>query len=1110
MDGRTGVGLQTHDLAQQARRAEPGMQGKVEAIRVALSKAYTSAKRIAVDSGLHEIAGQIADGMRLSVHAWDRFQKFYDLTNHSGVNAVDKIGEGRNKWISPDAPEHAQARQHHADLQEMWKSLPVPMRNIYHVLRKFYDTRHEQMANTSVHQLTELRKMVPDGDRKATEALIKFIRDKDSISDVERDLLHDKVPGFTPEPDVTNKSPEYAKFRQQVREIRALPYLRSVKGEWFPSMREGNWVVEGRFKMGRIAEKFGGVERADGTWEFETPELRHDFYEAMANDKVLKDLKFLQDEDVAYKKDPDTGGVLHDAEGTPIYETEPSTRETRVTGEPGVVGYKGAVTTAERRMGVKATEGEPDVVHRFKATYNPLVLEFYKSQFEAAQRHADLKAAHNPEHFELTHVEPRRDTDSTYLNPVKADRALRAMVDGLQKSEGWAEIDTTARSKLLKDLNEQAVRHIMGTSARANFLPRRYAQGARKSILNDFLKYNTNTSYSLAELTHRNEIAGAYKAMDDYVESMKLAGAPGDPQGQYGILRRQLQSSLHRRADYTPEPLLDGWFDKGMGRVMQLSYMDKLISPMNWVLQGTEIMMSGAPMLAGEFGAGAYAAIGRAYHKLGLQHFKGFEDAATIARAGVGGLAKLPDNPQRFKDYLKTRLTPVEYGRAVKMIDHLELYGHLDRDSSMEVSRVFDPDAGKAMRVVDYVDNITRQIPAQIDNGNRIVIGLAAMEMALKKKPDDMAYALKVAERYAHDTTGLYAKYNEAEMFRHKLLGPAMQFKRFAQRQTANWLTRAYQAMWFGDIPPEQRWVARRQLMYLGGTLTIMSGVLGLPIEPIKAVINGLSYFTGFNSDDAENWVRQTTAKVLGPDLAEILTRGVPRWLGVGIGTRVALDSMWTYGTPGKKADDLLVAGAHLLGGAPLGYLMEAIEGTGYIVDAGANFAKGYNSEGWNNLRQGFELVAPLKVATDIVHSSAGYFGGAQTRTRYGQSLGYQPTALEATMEALGVRSGRSQELADKRRAMRRDISKHDEQRNAEFAAYVHASTPGEKTAIWNNIQHGFNQRWPTDMNIKFGDLIKADRRWQTRKEGNPDWAGLTLSRGQQSLLPNYRAYMTQ
>jgi hypothetical protein len=180
------------------------------------------------------------------------------------------------------------------------------------------------------------------------------------------------------------------------------------------------------------------------------------------------------------------------------------------------------------------------------------------------------------------------------------------------------------------------------------------------------------------------------------------------------------------------------------------------------------------------------------------------------------------------------------------------------------------------------------------------------------------------------------------------------------------------------------------------------------------------------------------------------------------------------------------------------------------LADAAGNFARGETTEGMNNLRYGAQLVLPLKIGADTINAAANYYAGPEGRTRYGQPQGIQPTVAEAFMEASGVRSGRIQEMGDKRRAIVREEKKYEDERNRLYAMYAHAGSRAEKTAIWNSVRENFNPRQPGPLRLSLDDMIKAEARLRDKSKLPEDQVGLTMTPKQRSILPEFRAYRTQ
>jgi hypothetical protein len=1092
----TSLGLGMHDLDEMSRRAEPGMQAVTREIKLVLDKTFHTARKLLHDIGTERLARKLADHKRLSQQSYDRVQDYIHKENYGGMSGADPLHEGRNAWVSRDSVEHTQHRRRHGELAADWAKLTPKERELRNELLEFYEKRHNDMLNTSLGHLINLRRMVPGNDKAQTEALMKYIMKRDLSAADKAEL--EKIPGYASEIDETTKTPQHLKFRQQVRELRAVPQFRKLPGVFYAMMRRGQHVVEGVYKLAKHAEPNGGVERGRGEWEFETAEKRAKFIQDMDNDPVLRDLRLIDTEDVVYKKDPATGGPLME-DGAPVFETEPSTRQTRQQGEPGEVGYRGTVTTAERRKGVRETEGRDDVVNRYRVTYNPLLLEFYEKQREAYERHAQLKAGHSRDDFDLSHVQPQRDRDGTFLDSITADRHMQKLMGSIENGDAWGDLDTRTRASIKRDLAEGAARHLMSTSARASYLPRRYALGANNDMLRNFTQYAQNTSYTLAELQHRAETSRAYKAMEDYVDQNDSAASPNDPQGKYGYLRHEIRNKLRNVGLQDHSEFTSPWWTKAANRVMQLSYMDKLMSPMHWALNAMEVGMMTSPLLAGRHGIKAYGVILNAYNTVGgLSMLKeGFSNAPKAFMR-----KELPENLARLRDNIKNEKDAAQLS---KLIDWLEERNLLDKDAGMEIGRIGET-GDRIWSAADRVDNATRQINQQIENMNRAVTGISAYRLGIM---DGMTHeqAMAHAEKTVHDVAGNYAHYNTPELFKHPYLRFALQFKRYAQRITANYI-RMWSNMMNKELSADERRVARNQMMVTLGTQMFMAGMLGWPTELIKAPINiaNALHIIDFNAEDAEHYFRSGMSRVMGDDLAQIVTRGVPRYFGLGIGSRVAHDSLWTFGSLGRKPDDWWAAFGHFIGGAPGGYMVDAVQGTGKLVDAFGDMAHGRNTSAQANFTDGIAQIIPSKVMADVL-TSAQRFGQWPTGRK---DSGYKPSGLEALGEAFGLRSGRSQEIAEERGQVRRDLTRHDTQRDALYAQFAKASTNAEKMAIWRDIQTNWNPKYPPEMQITFDALHRAQVRHDNKGDADPRLLGLTLSRRQQSLLPNYNMYKTQ
>jgi hypothetical protein len=1101
--GLSGALLKASTFVELRRRAEQGMQHVVRAVEDVWSKVETTARRMFTDSGAEDIARSIAEQMRMPPAVFQKLQDYVNLENHWKVSGEDPLYEGKNSWVSKDSPYHEHYRDRHATLSAMYNDLSPDQKALRRRMLDYYESQHDKVLRANLDKVIRLRDMVPGNDAATTEALIKHVL-KDDLSDHEKTLL-DAIPGYESEIDLTNKTPEHIRFRNNMRELRGNPLFKKVEGVWYPAKRRGNYVVEGRYDLSGEALKFGGrkVDEHGNTWEFDDADKAQKFYEAVSGSEAYGGIHFEGKTEHVYQAD-EHGNPKLDSEGKPIPETYYSERTSRKgerpdpsTPEADKVPFTETTVGGHRRVTAKEAEGREGTVTRHRVEFNPLLLEFYENPRHAYERHAELQGDAN---LKLTHVEPKRDTSGTYLDPKKASKVMETLFSTLEHGRGWAEMDPTTRALTRRDLEEAAVQHIMSSSARSMRIPRRYALGADKSLLRDFVDYAHNTARTLAELHHREDLSAALKGMDDYVKDNRMWTAGGDPQNKYGELRAKLQTEVHNRIFTRPSDIVAPFWSKALARVLQVSYLDKLMSPGFVVLNATEPWVLGAPLLTGHHGFKAYSEIGKAYAALGFHGVwgKGVSNAVRAAVEGTG--AKFEDNHTLLTERLKGEADAAD---LIAMHNYGAERGYFDRDAGMEMASRVDPSTGKIGQGLDYMDNISRQVNVQIENVNRSVMAIASYRLG-RQKGWSHEKSMQHAFDMVHDTSGNYGHWNTPAMFNDPRLKFALQFKRYSQRITAMYVRMFAQA--FGDAPPEVKSVARKQLGVMMGSQIIFSGALGLPTEPIKAALLLTSPITGFGPDEAETWAREATAKVTGNDqLAEGLMRGFPRaYLDIGLGTRLGHDSIWTHGTLGKKPDNWFASLGHFMGGAPASYMVDLAMSGGKMADSIANLSRGNMTQAGADFTDFAQLALPFKLGSDMISSATNYLGGPKTMSTAGQPLGYQPSVGQALLEAAGIRSGTQQEASDKRFALSQSKAQYATFKNSAFQMYVRAGSPAEQRAIEERAIAKSKEDWPKGMQLTHGDFFKAKQRFARNQSVNPDDVGVSLSKREAGLRDRF------
>jgi hypothetical protein len=1056
--GPSGNFLRWHDLNQLGRRAEPGFRDVVAPFERLVNQVYSSTRSIIEKSNMPDMLKRLAVMSRLPAERWREFNDFINDENYHGADASIPLHEGDNAWVSRDAEGHSQIRDNHAALQARWQRLSPEMKAMRQELKDFARTRHEEQLNANLNRVIDAKGLA-EGDPAMAAVVRKHILEEPLSSYEEGKLAEaQKTKGFD----------------DWVDSVRSIPAFKKLPGVWYPMFRRGQWVTEGLFNLAKHATAAGGnaQEINRGEWQFDTPEARSAFLQRMKSDPAMQGVKLLRVRDVGYEKGEDGGIKLTD-------------------GKP------------------KRIKRGPNAVERYRAEFNPLLLEFHDSKFNAAQRHAEVKQRYGSD-IDMTHTEPVRDRGQTYLPYTKATAAMEALKKSLQGSEGYQNMSEVERSQFTRDLDDAAIRHLMSSTARATYLPRRYALGADKDLMKNFLQYGNNTARTLAETIHHEEIRSQVKKLDKYVEDNKRSGSPGDPEGRYGTLRRQIQNQIHSVLAEHPDPNTSGIVKKGLARILQISYIDRLMSPSFLLLNSSEPWVLGLPLLSGHHGfLNSSREIGRAYKTVAALKLlaKGGADFKDVVKGAVTGESMpLSDNLQLLRESIKNE---PDAAQLSKLFDYVDQHGYFDRNAGMELEQMFNPDAGLVGRTADYIDQAFRQVNNQVENINRGVTAIASYRLGLQKGWSH-EQAMAHAKDMMHDVNGNYAAHASPAIFRNPWLKPALQFRRYGHRIVSNYVRLIATA--FGrNVKPEDRSVAMKQLAIWTASQVAVSGVLGLPTEPIKAVVNGLHLagVTNFNFDDVEGIVRNAAADQLGPELGMALTRGVLRNVGLGIGTRMGYDTLATSGNVENWKE---VPGAlfKMLGGSPASMAMDIGEGATAGIRGLNNWSQGFDSQADRDFGEFIEKGIPIKAAHDVYQAWSQAVGGRKSETKGGQPLGYDPTWMETALAATGIRSARQQEASDYRTEFYTKQRRDTDRKNQLLNAYAMAETQAEKMRVLNHVVNEVNPTLPPELKISVKQLAEADARRRQRGGQPGENMGLPINKRTRALLPRPDVYNAQ
>jgi len=363
------------------------------------------------------------------------------------------------------------------------------------------------------------------------------------------------------------------------------------------------------------------------------------------------------------------------------------------------------------------------------------------------------------------------------------------------------------------------------------------------------------------------------------------------------------------------------------------------------------------------------------------------------------------------------------------------------------------------------MDALARAMPQAIEMMNRSVTALAAYRLELSRGASHEA-AMRKAQETVNSTQGLYSATNSAPLFRHPVAKLSLQFKAYAQAMYSLIGSNIGKAL--RNAEPGERAEALKTLAGLTATHVAMAGALGLPTEPFKYLLLGAQAagLTSTGWSDVEDSVRQKASSWFGKTGGELVTKGLPRALGIDLSSRVGLDSLSSFGEPrSNKEADVKKWAFDTLAGAPVALV--------------GDWVRGMNELTSGNFTKAAELLVPMKFAADSIRAYRQMTEGRKGSTGKETMSPYSP--LEAVTRAAGFTPAREAEQSAMNSTFY-SASRQDKDQRSKLMTSWATAKPSDKLDAWKQIQ-SFNKGKPRDQQISMQQLTSyADRR---KKEGN-------------------------
>lgn len=361
---------------------------------------------------------------------------------------------------------------------------------------------------------------------------------------------------------------------------------------------------------------------------------------------------------------------------------------------------------------------------------------------------------------------------------------------------------------------------------------------------------------------------------------------------------------------------------------------------------------------------------------------------------------------------------------------------------------------------------------------NRQVTFVASYRLA-RQAGFDTKSAILQARDMTWDTQYNYEQSNRPRIMQGNWQRVIFLFKQYGQNMTYTLLRNAYLAA-KGD---------KQALRTLAGMLVMhgtFAGILGLPL--VSTLLSAASMLGGDDDEpwDAEIALRNYLAELLGDDASEVISKGLPRALGIDLSSRVGLDSLilprMQEGLEGQRAGENTLAAF-----------------AGPVFGIGVNAMAGISDIQNGNTLIGTEKLLP-KAVRDLVKTYRYATEGIIDKTGIEIVPQENISLSDVGQQALGFRSGKIAQAQEGKSAIYKMDKEIGSKRQRLMNRYAKAYMAGDVVAAdeaWQDIKRfnaGIGKDYPK-LKITKPKLMQSIKQRRRRIEDAEDGIYLPSSR---------------
>jgi len=544
-----------------------------------------------------------------------------------------------------------------------------------------------------------------------------------------------------------------------------------------------------------------------------------------------------------------------------------------------------AVLDAETALDANKNAANAKKLEALKSDGSQYVVQFFDTKGNAnrfaeknADKYARTEAFKRDEKFDSGRA-PSTDMLESLLGRLKADN--KSGMDGDAK-KAFADM---IREHYFEALDER--------DARTSGARRLNRAGFEQDMVRSFVFHATAEARLISTMENG---AAVNEAMAQAREESRADS--GELNDTYNLLSEHYGQMLTRK---------DGWIDAVQDRVAGFNTFMMLTTNYGYHVQNATQVLIAVNKLYGDFGS---------YNKSWGEMFKAYKVANKAIKGGffnqvaaVGTIGLYGDNDVEIDN--TDASMPQEYQALVRELDLQQLADVGLQEDLNQMNRL-DTGSDALNNATDKVSRVVHrlyQVARYVEAHNRLSTAIAAFEMAKKnpavlrtlKVDTPLQYAVTAVQRTQGAFNGL-----DAPLAIKKLPKLMTQFRKYQIMMGFNYGRAAQQIL--QKESPEIRTIGMRTL---GVTLThaaITAGTVGLPfLAPIAYVASmALNALEGDDEEIEANkakaaggydrWLEQSIQEsVEDKDLANLLTRGVPAFLGLDMSGKIGHQNIFAF-----------------------------------------------------------------------------------------------------------------------------------------------------------------------------------------------------------------------